>query len=105
MCSAVTGYPAAMDAHKRDPPVSLSKPGASAKKIPDSEPEPGIYGEFRYRKKATPGFEPGMSDLQSDALAAWPRRQLKSQNTFFEQRREICRFGQHLTISAIPTVV
>ena len=28
------------------------------------------------RKKAPPGFEPGMMDLQSTALATWPRRHL-----------------------------
>lgn len=34
------------------------------------------HGEknVREKKEAPPGFEPGMVDLQSTALATWPRR-------------------------------
>lgn len=34
------------------------------------------HGEksVREEKEAPPGFEPGMVDLQSTALATWPRR-------------------------------
>ena len=31
-------------------------------------------GGSSLKKEAPPGFEPGMADLQSAALATWPRR-------------------------------
>ena len=36
----------------------------------------GKFARLNFPKEATMGFEPMMSDLQSDALATWPRRQL-----------------------------
>ena len=33
-----------------------------------------MNARMRWPEEAPPGFEPGMSDLQSDALATWLRR-------------------------------
>ena len=46
---------------------SLTKAGESSLGIFVSQ-------EHANKKEAPPGFEPGMVDLQSTALATWPRR-------------------------------
>ena len=46
-------------------------PKAAAVGCKANEEVPEKIGKL---EEATPGFEPGMSDLQSDALSAWPRR-------------------------------
>ncbi len=50
------------------PPVAIWQPFANSEKTPNS-PKP------HEEKEAPPGFEPGMVDLQSTALATWRRRQ------------------------------
>ncbi len=52
-----------------------------------------------FSQEATPGFEPGMSDLQSDALAAWPRRRwlpavFDDTDHFTLKKNGPARFGQ-----------
>ena len=49
-------------------------PALLEKKLVRNLGEPDRFSGYTRRKEAPPGFEPGMVDLQSTALATWPRR-------------------------------
>ena len=54
-------------------------------------------------EKAPPGFEPGIKDLQSSALATWPRRQLRRRpnaRSAALQPKTSVRVGQEARLSA-----
>ena len=60
----------------------------------------GGTDKTRKEKEAPPGFEPGMADLQSAALATWPRRR-----ACFGEVRKTLPIGQAPPSCPIGTIV
>ena len=61
-----------MDVGTRLAEISWLKPAIASRKEPLFKTEKWLF--CLEILEATPGFEPGMADLQSAALATWPRR-------------------------------